>query len=55
MEIPIQPKHEGIATGRVFIPGNDPMEMDDVRYFTLQVGPPPEALIVCDRTTDQTY
>ncbi|RPI61403.1 MAG: VWA domain-containing protein [Planctomycetaceae bacterium] len=55
LEFSVQPRREGVLAGRVFIPDTDPLDMDDVRYFSLQVGPPPEVLMVCDRTTDETY
>jgi hypothetical protein len=41
----------GLAHGRVFFEQSDPLAMDNVRYFTLHVGPPAKALLVRDAAT----
>ena len=52
------PQEVGLAHGRVMFRQDDPLAMDNVRYFTLHVGPPVRALIVRDPATvgrgDQT-
>jgi len=45
------PRRIGLAHGRVMFRQDDPLAMDNVRYFTLHVGEPAEALIVRDRAT----
>ncbi len=41
----------GIVHGRVFFDQDDPLAMDNARYFTLEVGPPARVLIVRDPAT----
>lgn len=45
------PREVGLAHGRVMFRQDDPLAMDNVRYFTLQVGPPVRALVVRDPAT----
>ena len=45
------PTRVGLAHGTVEFDQADPLAMDNVRYFTLQVGPPAEALIARDPAT----
>ncbi|MFB3891561.1 MAG: BatA and WFA domain-containing protein [Phycisphaerae bacterium] len=55
LEIPVRPQTEGIANGRIVLQQADSLEADNVRYFTLEVGPPPGMLIVCDSAGNETY
>ncbi len=45
------PRDRGVAHGRVFFEQTDPLAMDNVRYFTLHVGPPARVLMVRDPAT----
>ena len=47
----LRPARQGIAQGRVWIQQSDPLRADNVRYFTLEIGPPATALIVRDAAT----
>lgn len=55
LELTVRPEREGVLHGKVMLQHNDPLEMDNVRYFTLEARPLPEMLLVTDRTTDMTY
>jgi hypothetical protein len=46
VSVVVRPKREGVVQGRVVLRNPDPLEMDNVRYFTLQVGAPAKVLIV---------
>jgi hypothetical protein len=46
VNVSLRPKREGILSGRVVLKNPDPLDMDNVRYFTLQVAPPAKVLIV---------
>jgi len=46
-----RPDREGVAHGRVSFQQDDPLRIDNVRYFTLTVGPPARALLVRDPAT----
>jgi hypothetical protein len=51
----VRPKREGVVHGKMVLKNPDPLEMDNVRYFTLLVGPPAKVLIVVGPTAaDQT-
>ncbi len=47
----VQPAHEGVLHGRVVLEQSDPLEMDNVRYFTLRVGRPVKVLVVREGAT----
>ena len=51
----VQPQREGFANGRVLVQAGDPLEVDNVKYFSLNVGPQVRMLILCDRITDATF
>ena len=51
MRFSFQPKQEGTVHGRLVLVHSDPLEMDNVRYFTVRVAPPPTMWIVRDPTT----
>lgn len=55
LELAVRPEREGVLQGRVVLQYNDALEMDNVRYFTLEARPLPEMLLATDRTTDMTY
>ncbi|TWU43014.1 hypothetical protein Q31b_20490 [Novipirellula aureliae] len=44
----VPPLSVGTHHGRIRLVGNDPLSMDDIRYFTLNVLPASPILIVCD-------
>lgn len=44
-------RQRGVAHGRLSFQQSDALEADNVRYFTLEVGPPASVLIVRDPTT----
>jgi len=50
---------EGLLHGKLSLERSDPLEMDNVRYFTVRVGAPVRVLLVRDRATigkgDDTY
>lgn len=48
VSLAVQPAHEGVLHGRVMLEQSDPLEMDNVRYFTLRVGRPVKVLVVRD-------
>ena len=47
----VRPQSAGVRHGRIVLSQDDPLEMDNVRYFTLQVGAPAQVLVVRDATT----
>ena len=47
----IVPKRQGVLHGRVVLGRDDPLAMDNVRYFTVQVDRSPDLLILRDPTT----
>jgi len=47
----VVPRREGVIHGRVALGPNDPLAMDNVRYFTLQVNRATTLLILRDPTT----
>ncbi len=54
LKIPIRPQREGFLNGRVILDYPDPMQLDNVRYFTINVSPPARMLIVrSDSTVEQ--
>lgn len=48
LRVPLMPTREGVLHGRASLGAADPLEMDDVRYFTLQARPPSKVLLVSD-------
>ncbi|HUS48220.1 MAG TPA: BatA domain-containing protein [Phycisphaerae bacterium] len=50
----LTPQRQGVVHGRVILKNPDPLEMDNVRYFTLQVGPQANVLILCSTGTIAT-
>lgn len=46
---------EGVVAGKVTLQGSDLLEMDNTRFFSLQVGPLPKVLMVTDLATDETF
>ena len=44
----VRPRRPGVAQGRIVLQQKDPLDMDNVRYFTLSVGAPPRMLVVSD-------
>ena len=59
VELGFRPQRRGVLHGQMEIRHDDPLEMDNRRYFTLLVGAPAAALVVRDRSTigqaDATY
>lgn len=51
LKFPIRPEREGFLHGRVILDYPDPMQLDNVRYFTIQVSPPARMLIVRNAST----
>ncbi len=47
----IKPKRQGVVHGKVLLSQKDPLDMDNVRHFTLLVGAPAKVLIVRDPAT----
>ena len=47
----VRPKRQGVVHGKVSLGQKDALEMDNVRYFTLQVGAPAAVLVVRDPAT----
>ena len=45
------PREPGVVHGRVSFAQKDPLEMDNARYFTINVGEPAEVLVARDPTT----
>lgn len=51
VKLTVRPRAVGVRHGRIVLSQDDPLEMDNVRYFTLQVGAPAQVLVVRDPTT----
>jgi hypothetical protein len=45
------PRQRGLVHGRVYFQQADPLAMDNTRYFTLEVTPPAQALMIRDPAT----
>jgi hypothetical protein len=48
----VRPKREGAIHGQVTLRDADPLDMDNIRYFTLHVGPPAKVLVVAGTAAD---
>lgn len=55
LELPVRAAREGLLQGKITIQHTDPLEVDNVRYFTLEARRLPQMLFVADKTTDPTY
>ena len=51
VQLTVSPRREGVVHGRVILGGDDPLAIDNVRYFTIQVNRATELLILRDPTT----
>ena len=47
----VVPRRQGVVHGRVVLAGEDPLAMDNARYFTIEVNRPADLLILRDPTT----
>lgn len=50
VEAEVRPPLEGVLHGRAVLEGDDPLAMDNVRYYTISVGPPPTMFLVTSPT-----
>ncbi len=54
ISLTVTPKEEGILHGRVLLGRDDPLAMDNVRHFTLDVRPPTDVLLLREPGSDRT-
>ena len=55
VEFPVRGLNGPISRGEVRLVSSDPLEQDDVRYFTVAVRPPPQVLVVYEDYDDVLY
>ena len=51
LRLTVSPSRQGVVHGRVILEADDPLAVDNVRYFTIQVNRATELLILRDPTT----
>ncbi len=51
VKLDVRPREAGVRHGRIVLQQGDALELDDVRYFTLQVGPAGQVLVLRDAAT----
>lgn len=55
VEFPVRGLTGPVSRGEVRLVSSDPLEQDDVRYFTVAVRPPPEVLVVYESHDEALY